>query len=47
MLQPASDTLSVGDAAPEFSLPAFDRTVVSLSDFKGKPTVVVFIRGTW
>jgi hypothetical protein len=47
MLLPASDTLHVGDAAPEFSLPAFDRTTVRLSDFKGKPTVVVFIRGTW
>jgi peroxiredoxin len=47
MLLHNSDTLRVGDPAPEFSLPAFDRTTVRLSDFRGKPSVVVFIRGTW
>ncbi|MGX5655538.1 peroxiredoxin [Geodermatophilus nigrescens] len=35
-------TLSVGDAAPEFSLPDQDRQVVSLADLRGRPVLVVF-----
>ncbi len=47
MLKGSSNTLNTGDPAPGFSLPTFDRTIVSLSAFRGRPTVVVFIRGTW
>ncbi|MGY1652828.1 peroxiredoxin [Geodermatophilus sp. SYSU D01119] len=35
-------TLSVGDVAPEFSLPDQDRQVVSLADLRGRPVLVVF-----
>ncbi len=35
-------SLSVGDAAPEFSLPDSDRQVVSLADLRGTPVLVVF-----
>jgi thioredoxin-dependent peroxiredoxin len=34
--------LKTGDRAPEFSLAAGDGTTVSLSDFRGKKTVVLF-----
>ncbi|MEL6256324.1 MAG: peroxiredoxin, partial [Bacteroidota bacterium] len=34
--------LSVGDQAPDFSLPNQDREVVSLSDYKGKKHLVVY-----
>src|SRR3712207_5200859 len=35
-------SLSVGDVAPEFSLPDQDRQVVSLADRRGTPVLVVF-----
>ena len=35
--------LSVGDAAPEFSLPDVDREMVSLDDLRGGKSLVVFI----
>jgi mycoredoxin-dependent peroxiredoxin len=35
-------TLSVGDRAPEFSLPDQDKQVVSLSDLRGTPVLLVF-----
>jgi mycoredoxin-dependent peroxiredoxin len=35
-------SLSVGDAAPEFSLPDQDRRFVSLADRRGTPVLVVF-----
>ncbi|MCZ2814868.1 peroxiredoxin [Modestobacter sp. VKM Ac-2984] len=35
-------TLTVGDAAPEFSLPDQDKQVVSLSGLRGAPVLVVF-----
>jgi mycoredoxin-dependent peroxiredoxin len=35
-------TLSVGDVAPEFSLPDQDRQVVSLTDLRGTPVLLVF-----
>jgi mycoredoxin-dependent peroxiredoxin len=35
-------SLSVGDLAPEFSLPDQDRQVVSLAELRGKPVLVVF-----
>jgi len=47
MLKTNSDTLRIGDVAPDFVLPTADRTNVHLSDYRGKPLVIVFIRGTW
>ena len=35
-------TLSVGDAAPEFRLPDQDKQVVTLSELRGTPVLVVF-----
>ena len=35
-------SLSVGDTAPEFSLPDQDKQVVSLSGLRGSPVLVVF-----
>ena len=35
-------TLSVGDVAPEFSLPDQDKQVVSLGDLRGAPVLLVF-----
>ena len=35
-------TLSVGDAAPEFTLPDQDKQVVSLADLRGTPVLLVF-----
>jgi mycoredoxin-dependent peroxiredoxin len=35
-------TLSVGDVAPEFSLPDQDKQVVSLADLRGTPVLLVF-----
>jgi peroxiredoxin Q/BCP len=36
------DGVRVGDAAPDFSLPAADGTLVSLSGFRGKSEVVLY-----
>ena len=38
-------SLKVGDTAPAFSLPSNTGATVSLSDFSGKPVVVVFYPG--
>jgi peroxiredoxin len=35
-------SLSVGDSAPDFSLPDQDKQVVSLADLRGGPVLVVF-----
>jgi mycoredoxin-dependent peroxiredoxin len=35
-------SLSVGDVAPEFSLPDQDRQAVSLADLRGTPVLLVF-----
>jgi peroxiredoxin len=35
-------TLSVGDTAPDFSLPDQDKQVVSLADLRGTPVLLVF-----
>ena len=35
-------SLSVGDTAPEFSLPDQDKQVVSLADLRGTPVLLVF-----
>jgi peroxiredoxin len=47
VLKPESKTLQAGDAAPDFTLPTADRTMVRLSDYLGRPLAIVFIRGTW
>ena len=40
--------MKVGQAAPDFSLENADGNVITLSDFRGKKTVVlVFYRGYW
>jgi peroxiredoxin len=35
-------TLSVGDRAPDFSLPDQDKQVVSLADLRGTPVLLIF-----
>lgn len=47
MLKTASNTLKPGDLAPDFALPEGNRSIVRLSDYRGKPLALVFIRGTW
>ena len=47
MLKTSSATLHTGDMAPDFALPTAERTIVRLAEFRGKPLVIVFIRGTW
>lgn len=34
--------LSIGDKAPEFTLPSSDKEMINLSDYKGKNVVVLF-----
>jgi cytochrome oxidase Cu insertion factor (SCO1/SenC/PrrC family) len=42
------ERVKVGDAAPDFTLENMDGNRISLSDFRGKKTVVlVFYRGQW
>ncbi len=40
-----SDTVAVGEEAPDFTLEAIGGGEVSLSSFRGKPVVLVFLRG--
>ena len=42
-----SDSLKapVGGQAPEFTLPSSGNGTVSLSDYRGKPVVLAFLRG--
>ena len=40
-VQPVKTHLKVGDAAPDFTLPAIDNTRVTLSSFRGKNNVVL------
>ena len=35
-------SISVGDVAPDFSLPDQDKQVVSLAELRGTPVLVVF-----
>jgi peroxiredoxin Q/BCP len=37
--------ITLGDPAPDFTLPAVDGRQVSLKDFRGKHIVLVFLRG--
>ncbi|WP_437223814.1 thioredoxin family protein [Planctomicrobium sp. SH661] len=43
MVRTASTMMPLGTSAPDFSLPNVDGTTVSLSDFAGKPLLVVFM----
>jgi peroxiredoxin len=40
-----SETVPVGSEAPDFTLEAIDGSTVSLSGLRGKPVVLVFLRG--
>jgi len=40
-----SETVPIGSAAPDFRLTAVDGQEVSLSALKGRPVVLVFLRG--
>jgi peroxiredoxin Q/BCP len=40
-----SETVAVGEQAPDFTLPAISGQDVSLSDYHGRPVVLVFLRG--
>ena len=40
-----SETVPVGAQAPDFTLTAIDGREVSLSGLKGRPVVLVFLRG--
>lgn len=43
MVKTASTMLPLGTTAPDFSLPNVDDSVVSRSDFAGKPLLVIFM----
>jgi peroxiredoxin len=40
-----SETVPVGSEAPDFTLTAIDGREITLSQLRGKPTVLVFLRG--
>ncbi|TMG05722.1 MAG: redoxin domain-containing protein [Chloroflexi bacterium] len=40
-----SDTVSLGAEAPDFTLTTIDGAEVTLSKLRGKPVVLVFLRG--
>jgi peroxiredoxin len=40
-----SETVSVGEQAPDFTLPSIGGQDVSLADYRGQPVVLVFLRG--
>lgn len=40
-----SETVPVGSEAPDFTLEAIDGRTVSLSQYRGRPVVLVFLRG--
>ncbi len=40
-----SEAIPVGSAAPDFELTAIDGRQVRLSDLRGRPVVLVFLRG--
>jgi len=43
MVRTASTMLPIGTSAPHFSLPDFEGKVVSLSEFRDKPLVIIFM----
>jgi peroxiredoxin len=40
-----SETVPIGEPAPDFALMAIDGSEVRLSALRGKPVVLVFLRG--
>jgi len=40
-----SETVPVGAAVPDFTLTAIDGREITLSKLRGKPVVLVFLRG--
>ncbi len=40
-----SETVPIGSQAPDFQLAAIDGRDVRLSDLRGRPVVLVFLRG--
>ncbi len=40
-----SETVPVGSTAPDFQLTAVDGREVRLSDLRGRPVMLVFLRG--
>jgi len=40
-----SKLITPGEMAPDFELKDIDGKIVRLSDFRGKPVVLVFLRG--
>lgn len=40
-----SETVPVGAQAPDFTLTAIDGREITLSQLRGKPVVLVFLRG--
>ncbi len=37
----------VGDQAPDFELQSVSGDMVRLADFRGRPVMLVFYRGSW
>ena len=46
-LEPASSALAPGTPAPDFTLPSGPGQTVSLSDYRGRPVVLVFYPADW
>jgi peroxiredoxin len=46
-LQPAASALAPGAPAPDFTLPSGPGRTVSLSDYRGRPVVLVFYPADW
>jgi peroxiredoxin len=40
-----SETVPIGAEAPDFTLAAIDGREITLSELRGKPAVLVFLRG--
>ncbi len=40
-----SETVPVGSPAPDFTLPSVNGEDVALSSYRGRPVVLVFLRG--
>lgn len=47
MFGTSTKTFKPGNPAPAFELPTAGGRIVRLLDFRGKPLIIVFIRGTW
>ena len=47
MFKHHTDTLKIGDPAPDFSLPSVDGRTYSRNDLLGAVSMIGFFRGTW